>query len=86
MDWYNVHMKGENHQSMPGRNTEIEDTLPEELKILIDEFEEARRTGEHFDSKAMSLECELRSMEKDGVISKEQADWVKDEHLYGNFH
>ena len=51
MDWYNVHMKGENHQSMPGRNTEIEDTLPKELKIRIDDFEEARRTGEHFDLK-----------------------------------
>ena len=50
---------------------------------LIDDFEEARRAGEHFDSKAMSLECELRSMEKDGVISKEQADSVKEEHLYG---
>lgn len=59
------------------------DKLPDELKDMIDELEEARKTKIHFESKAMSLECELRSMEKDGLISTEQAAWIKENHLYG---
>ena len=61
----------------------IKKELPKELQDMIEELEEARKKNIHFESKAMSLECELRSMEKDGIISKEQANWVKENHLYG---
>lgn len=64
-------------------NSKIKDTHPEELRVLIDRLENARQTGIYFDEKAFSLEWELRSMEKDVVVSKEQAYRIKDEHLYG---
>ena len=67
------------------RNREIEKQLPDYIQKMIRHLmitSVMDRT--HYPQESVALECEIKDLEREGEITKEQAFYVKRKYLYGD--
>ena len=64
----------------------IEKTIPKELKFYMKQYKKALKKDGYADNEFMQLECEVKDMFRCGLITEEQAEYVKRKYLYGEHY
>lgn len=64
----------------------IEKTIPKELRFYMNQYKKALKKDDYADNEFMQLECEMKDMLQCGLITKEQAEYVKRKYLYGEHY